>query len=259
MIVASPRYLKIERWYKVMENKLFADKSEVATSQARVLSKTGELTVLAQDLSGEVLKKIVNDETYRDAIIASQKSNDSMDLLLKRELAFENVDIEFLLEVEEDELQRMLKSQQSKRSRTKGMAMTFEVYRELMIAGICEICIRMALGKDKGRTYSKSNPLIDDLDYEGLAADHDKLARAIRNIQSKKSIAKSKAGFDEQSDYYQALLVQEAKLKALRDGADTAQISNIIGMIPDDVDSLDDNDARNLLETIRATLKQRLN
>jgi hypothetical protein len=49
-----------------------------------------------------------------------------------------------------------------------------------------------------------------------LTDNQDELKRELRNIQSKKSIAKSKDGFSEDSEHWVALLEAEAALKAIR-------------------------------------------
>lgn len=51
---------------------------------------------------------------------------------------------------------------------------------------------------------------------EALREDQERLKKEIRNIQSKKSIMKSKADFSEDDERWQALLVAEEQLKSVR-------------------------------------------
>jgi len=55
-------------------------------------------------------------------------------------------------------------------------------------------------------------------ELEAFKNDPEALKRAIRNVQSKKSIDKSKADWDPESERWQELLKTEEQLKAIRDG-----------------------------------------
>ena len=67
-------------------------------------------------------------EKYQQVILDSQKSHDVMDKLINEIYDPTTVDIEFLKAESEGVLDRMIKSQQSKRSHAKSKEMTLENY-----------------------------------------------------------------------------------------------------------------------------------
>ena len=200
---------------------LFNDAKEPeATANARSLAGTAQLTNTATQLAAEALKTIEGDfETYKDKVAASKADHSAMDALLAEVIKYDAVDVEFLKELSTDETDKMLKSQQSKRSRAKGKVMTMDNYRTMMIGAISENLIRVATGQSKNSSGPRR--LAGHVDYtaeqlEELAVDQEKLRREIRNVQSKKSIMKSKEGFSEEDDRWTALLKAEEQLKGLR-------------------------------------------
>lgn len=199
---------------------VFANKNNEVATSARSLSGTAELTAQAGAVANEVLKKLeVELPNVRTLFDASRSNHDAMDELVSKLYDLEEVDIQYLKELSEDELDRMLKSQQSKRSRAKGKQMTFDNYRAMMIGAIAENLIRLALGKEKsagGASTLSTNGLYSEEALAVLAADPEKLRKEIRNVQSKKSIMKSKADFSEDSDAWTMLLMMEQQLKETR-------------------------------------------
>jgi len=229
--------------------------------QPRGLYKTAELTQHAMAISKEILKAVVSDESYKEMILASQKSNDDMDDLITLVV---NIDAraDFLNGVEVAEIEKMLKSQQSKRSRLKNKTMTLENYTQLMTAGVAELLLRTAGNLPKGRGSDSRRLTIgytnDELNK--LIADQEALAKAIRNVQSKKCIAKGKANFDPQSDEYQAMLMTEEQLKSLRVGGNQNAVVankakkvdevNEILKVAEDIQNMSAKDAKALLMKI---------
>ena len=193
---------------------------DAATSSVRSLAGTAQLTNMSTAIANDIIKKIEADfENYKDLVNSSKASHDAMDKLIKEAYCLTDADIEFLKELDEPTIDGMLKSQQSKRSRAKSKVMTLDNYRTLMTAGIAENLIRLATGKDKQAGTSRrgaGNVEFTDDEIAAIANDPERLRREIRNIQSKKSIMKSKEGFSVDSDAWQALLVIEAQLKGLR-------------------------------------------
>lgn len=201
-------------------NNLFAATETTVASNNRSLSGTAQLTSLAASIANEIIT-FMNDsaDEYADAIIKSQTDSNTMDTLIESCKSLNEYDIEFLKELDEQTIDGMLKSQQSKRSRCKGKAMTLDNYKSLMTAAIAEGLIRLATGKEKHavgnrRVAGAIEFTAEELDM--LKEDQERLRKEIRNIQSKKSIMKSKAGFSEEDERWQRLLVVEAQLKALR-------------------------------------------
>lgn len=199
----------------------------VVTAGATTLAGTQQLTNTSATIADVIIaalnKSLETDETG-EALADIQKSMSNMNVLdsiISTQYDVATVDIEFLKDLDEATLDGMLKSQQSKRSRCKSKEMTADNYRSMMTAAIAESLIRLASGKEKGSTGGRAS---GDVGYsaerlEKLGNDQDALRKEIRNVQSKKSIMKSKAGFTETDDRWKALLVAEAQLKGVRSDA----------------------------------------
>lgn len=204
---------------------LFENSAETTTN-ARSIAGTAQLTAIATEIANKVLATVQADADYFKAQVeASKDDHDAMDALIEDLGQLKFVDITFLKETQEELLDGMLKSQQSKRSRTKGKAKTLENYRTLMTAAIAEALIRLAADKPKqasSRVAGKVSYTAAEL--EELTLDQDKLRKALRNVQSKKSIMKSKEGFDEADARWLELLAAESTLKGLRQDTITIRV-----------------------------------
>lgn len=203
-----------------MTNNLFETNNTTTTNGgSNQLVLTAKLTSTASQIANEILSQIMSDEQYADQIRASQTNHADMDKLIMEINNLEEVDVQFIKDEDEETIVRALKSQQSKRSRSKSKAMTVENYTAMMTAAIAENLLRKATGKLKGSAGGSSNsadPRFTDEELQQLAGNPADLTKAIRNVQSKKSIAKSKIDFDPESDRWNQLLEAEAQLKDLR-------------------------------------------
>lgn len=198
---------------------LFKEVDSQKTTNNRGLEGTAQLNSVASRIVDDILQHInENADKLAERVAASQKDHDEMDKLIKECYELETVDIEFLKALDEETLERMLRSQQSKRSRAKSKVMTLDNYRNMMMGAVAEHLIRRALGKEKNAGRARHAGIVEftDEQLEELKSDPDKLRRAIRNIQSKKSIMRSKEGFSEDDERWKKLLEAEEKLKALR-------------------------------------------
>lgn len=199
---------------------LFATANEVSTVGNRGLSGTAQLTSIASGIATDIIRTMNDDiESYKDDIKASQSDNSAMDALIEKVNPLSEVNVDFLKELDDEVIEGMLKSQQSKRSRCKSKAMTMDNYKALMTGAIAENLIRLATGKEKHaggprRTSGSVEYTVEQL--QQLAEDQEKLRKEIRNVQSKKSIMKSKADFDESDERWQQLLRVEQQLKDMR-------------------------------------------
>lgn len=241
---------------------LFATLNESTQNNTRELSGTAQLTSIASNLASEILQTMnANIEEYAEAIRASQRDNNSMDKLIESVRPLAEVDVEFLKELSDETIEGMLKSQQSKRSRCKAKAMTMDNYKALMTGAIAENLIRLATGKEKHSVGARR--MAGSVDYtieqlEQLAEDQEKLKKEIRNVQSKKSIMKSKADFDESDERYQALLKAEQQLKDMRiSGSSIVEVDTTKNALTDllagaDLNNLKAADAKELLKQIQA-------
>lgn len=204
-------------------NDLFTTTTDEAKkANTRSLTGTAKLTQLANDYADDFIRVASTDEIDDEALQAALKNNNELDALIREvltiDVSFEDTD--FFLALGDKAGEKMLKSQQSKRSRCKGKAMTADNFRNLLTAAIAECILRDVFCMEKNAgvgTARRANLDYTDEELEVLAADQVALKKAIRNIQSKKSIMKSKAGFDPNSEQWQQLLEVEAQLKSYRE------------------------------------------
>ena len=248
-------------------NNLFNEAtSSEATAGARSLAGTAQLTNLATTIANDIMKK-VNDnfEDYKELVAKSKTDHSAMDQLIARAYDLKTVDVEFLKDLGDATIESMLKSQQSKRSRSKSKVMTMDNYRTMMVGALSENLIRIAANKPKsavGNRHASGKVDYTAEELEALAADQDKLKKEIRNVQSKKSIMKSKEGFSEEDERWLALLVAEEQLKGLRvdsvkvvtvDTTKTA-LAEMLGDV--DVSNMKAADAKKLIEQAMSLLKE---
>lgn len=209
-------------------NSMFeANEAQEVTTGARSLAGTAQLTTLANTVANEVIKKIDTDlENYREKFDASKSDHNAMDALITELYDLTTVDVQFIKELDDDTVESMLKSQQSKRSRSKSKAMTLDNYKSMMTGAAAELLIRQATGKAKSATSVRR--LSGSIEFtaeelEKLKDDQDAVKRELRNVQSKKSIMKTKADFSEESERWQQLLVAEEQLKSIRTSSSTVK------------------------------------
>lgn len=214
-----------------MLNALFNTDAMENTNNARSLAGTAQLTSVANELVAQCIKKLNDNlDEYSADFEASKTDHNAMDKLLARLIDFDTVDVAFIKELDEVTIDGMLKSQQSKRSRAKSKAMTLDNYKSMMSGAIAENLIRKATGKAKsaGGARRKGGSIEYTAEQlEELKNDQEKLKKEIRNVQSKKSIMKSKADFNEEDARWQALLVAEANLKSLRVSSRGTQVIKV--------------------------------
>lgn len=209
-------------------NSMFeANEAQEVTTGARSLAGTAQLTTLANTVANEVIKKIDTDlENYREKFDASKSDHNAMDALITELYDLTTVDVQFIKELDDDTVESMLKSQQSKRSRSKSKVMTLDNYKSMMTGAAAELLIRQATGKAKSATSVRR--LSGSIEFtaeelEKLKDDQDAIKRELRNVQSKKSIMKTKADFSEESERWQQLLVAEEQLKSIRTSSSTVK------------------------------------
>lgn len=243
---------------------LFAEGGKQQSTAGRSLTYTAQLVATSEEVANDVLNKIATDvEKYQSKVEESKKSHDAMDELISQVTNLQEVDVEFLKQATDDEIDRMIKSQQSKRSRTKSKTMTIDNYKKLVTAAIAENLLRIAADKPKSKSGGPKRSTVEytEDELQELANDQEKLRKAIRNIQSKKSIMKSKADFDPNSERYKKLLEVEEQLKTLRDSGNPKaaealekqkEIENMLTTI--NVEKLKASDSKEILSKIREML-----
>lgn len=224
-----------------MTNLFAATNQTTVTSGANQLQKTAQLTAHATRIMNHIMQVVeAEPELWAGQVLASQKDHDAMDDLIDqthpltgREADEENgivgllpEDVDYLKTLSEEELEKMIRSQQSKRSRAKSKDMTRENYQTMLVGAVAENLLRIAGDKPKssgGGSATSETGFTDDQLNE-FATDAEKLKKAIRNVQSKKSIYLSKKDTSKDDPYYKGLLADEAMLKAIRDNG--TQVAN---------------------------------
>lgn len=204
-------------------NELFGTNNANVVASARSLPGTAELTNVAHAIAIKVMNAMEADiDAYRPRIQKSATDAKELDAIIDELADYTTIDEDCILySLDDDTVESMLKSQQSKRSRTKSKSMTLDNYITLMTAAIAEDILRTIYNKPKSAGgFHRTAGTVDytGAQLEALAADQEALKREIRNIQSKKSIMKSKDGFSESDERYLALLKAEQQLKDLRVG-----------------------------------------
>lgn len=243
-------------------NGLFNETSkDAAYSSARSLAGTAQLTTMATEIAGSILKKAEADfENYKDMIAASKADHSAMDKFINSAYDVTAVDVQFLKELDEDTIDNMLKSQQSKRSRAKGRTMTMDNYKNMLVGAIAEQLIRFATGKEKSAVGARRQAGAVEFTAEELEAlknDQQRLRKEIRNIQSKKSIFRSKPEYSETDPHWLKLLEAETQLKNIRTGEHfdetKSKLGELLGTV--DLNNLKATDAKKLIEQALALVK----
>lgn len=245
-------------------NELFGTNEANVNATGRGLPGTAELTAVASAAAHRIVKAMEADiETYRPRIQASAKDTRELEAIINEfKPLYELDDDHILMNLDDDTVESMLKSQQSKRSRAKSKMMTLDNYISLLTAAIAEDILREIYNKPKSaggfqRAAGSVDYTIEQL--EALGNDQEALKREIRNIQSKKSIMKSKADFSEADPRWMALLKAEQQLKDMRVGGrsttvevDTTKNALTEMLAGTDISKLKSADAHALLERIAA-------
>jgi enoyl reductase-like protein len=235
------------------------------TSNAEAMVQRGsdatmKLTIQAAQIAQEVMSKIKSGVVTEEEVKSSMASHDAMDTLLEKARPFEASEYEWLQELTDDTVDKMIKSQQSKRSRSKSKSMTESNYNSMMVGAIAENMLRASHNKPKGSVGSgvaSTGIEYSDEKLAELAENQEDLRRHLRNVQSRKSIMKSKASFDEASEGWQQLLKAEEQLKNIRVGAVTGRtvtpIKELLAGIGN-INDLKSGAAKELLEKINSLL-----
>lgn len=244
-------------------NELFGTNESTTTTSARALPGTAELTNIASAAAHTIIKHMEEDiENYRPRIQQSATDAKELDAIINEFKPYADIsDDSVLRNLDDDVVEGMLKSQQSKRSRAKAKAMTLDNYVTLLTAAIAEDILRDLYNKPKSaggfhRAAGNVDYTIEQL--QALHDDQQALRKEIRNIQSKKSIMKSKADFSEEDPRWQSLLRAEQQLKEMRVGGATTQVvevdktkdalSELLGGV--DIKHMKSAEAHELLERI---------
>lgn len=173
------------------------------------------------------MHNIGNTNPTAEDLLALYTNNDNMDAALNSHSPLASADHNWTTAFSEEELTKMLKSQQSKRSRLKSKDMTQANFMSSVEAAAAERILRLALGKEKNVQTGVVRLDLNELTEEQaqfFTDNQQALGKAIRNVQSRKSQALSK-GMEATDDMFVALCEYEAKLKELR--VSTARVTTV--------------------------------
>ena len=164
--------------------------AEATTTASRTLPHSGMLVGHCDAEARRIASEVAKSENYKDLVASSFKDSNAMDKLIVDFKADLSKDL--LAKADENELKKLLASQQSKRSRMKGKEMTLPNYLAVVSASIAEAIIREAAGKPKGSasTGTKATELLSAEQIAVYKADMDLTNRRIRSLQSWKSTHK---------------------------------------------------------------------
>jgi hypothetical protein len=219
---------------------------------------TVRLTMQCTDLANELYTKITtNEEWTTEYIIPILQDHDKLDRFIAEQAPFDETEFEWLVETDSGLVDRMIKSQQSKRSRSKGKQMTQQTVHAILVGAYAENVLRKVCNKPKNQLAASIGSVVEYTPEQlaELQADQDNLRRHIRNLQSRASIMKSKIGFDENDPKYVSLLDWQERLKELRVGAIAAPRANpaVVEMLKDkDFNNMKPTEAKELLAQIYA-------
>lgn len=214
-------------------------------------SETIRMTEVASMIALNVLQRAKSKEWTEEEVLETAKDHDKMDNFLKVNKLVELEKFDCIKGLDEELVERMLKSQQSKRSRAKSKELTESVYVAMLVGAICENALRDTYNKEKGHTGAARGGELTEEDFQRLSENQGDLAKAIRNVQSKRSIAKYKIDFDETAESYQQLIALEERLKSLRTNNTSSSLLPIKALLVDiDFDSIKSAEAKALLAKI---------
>jgi hypothetical protein len=200
---------------------IFEKETATATEGKRSLPGAAVLKNAAYNIAANIMAQVeTGDEAIIAAVAEAQKSTSALDDLVKSQ-AGDSLINEDIKDLDEDTVKKLLKSNQSNRSRRKSMPMTKANFTDMLTSAVAEWIIRTTFDIDKsaggfGGVQRDAVEITPEVIAE-LAEDQERLGRAIRNVQSKKSILKKKNPDDfETTEEWAKLLEDEAALKNVR-------------------------------------------
>ena len=195
----------------------------VVSNAAKQLDITNQLTNIATIKAEEVLAYLKQNENGDALVALTIEKYAELSSLLK------NLDViqpeEWLKGTNEDVVTRALKSQQSKRSRAHSALLagniTIQDYKKYLIGAIAEGILRVSCNIASGNTGNRGSKAaasfeLTEEDRLRYSVDQMALAKAIRNVQSKKTAIKKLEGFTEEDPTWMKAIAYEEQLKQLR-------------------------------------------
>ena len=246
-----------------MKNLFQATTATTTAGGNRSSQLSAEVIAKSTTIADQIFAAFTADEAieeHTEMVKQSIQNSENMFALVSQAVTVLDIDLTIdCMDASESEVDKAIKSQQSKRSRAMAKQNTIANYKASLAAVIAEVIIRTAYNKPRGQSSAIGNFTyeIPEDKLELYREDPTALAKAIRAVQSRKSVEKAKANFTEDSERWQALLEQEATLKALRDGQTT--VSTEVAAAKDELENLDitklkASEAKEVLERLKGLL-----
>lgn len=250
---------------KTLGSLFSVDNNDLIGQTDKKLVGSAELVRLA-DIEARKICKMADEDDQEDGrvfslVAGSVEDPSKLDEVVNELYQYEADSLQFLVALPDDTLVKLMKSQQSKRSRIKGMSRNQDNYIKMLSAAIAEHMIRKTLNKPKGKsgkTAGLLSPNLTSEEVEMYSADQLKLGAAIRNLQSQKSIFKKNNADYEETEKWQTMLSREAELKSLRTSVpsvmvkDDPRIDKIIELVAElDINSMKVHDVKEVLRAVR--------
>lgn len=203
------------------------------TTKAATIPASTQLAQVADSVANQLIEKFnqLSEEEANDCTVAAFESNSSMlNALIDNKVLTDDVICSELYSITDDDATRLLKSQQSKQSRSKSAGLSIQNFKKMASATVAVHLIRTQCGLTSNRTGRQSEglkPLTEET-QQWYAANQFELGKAIRNIQSKKSILKKKmvdGGTDEQLQLMDEYVDYETTLKSLRSNTPAPKVN----------------------------------
>lgn len=197
---------------------IFNAEAQITAGGKNQLALTANLTQVSTVIANDIINRIDADDNAAAIVSNMYADYNALNHEIAIQLEAHPTDIEWLQEISTEDAIKMLKSQQSKRSRARSTTMTLTNFKTMLTAAVAEELLRRAhnITRSAGGSSRRTELVLTEEMVDAYTADQAKLAKAIRNVQSKKSIMKKKPDFDEASEEWMKLLEYEASLKALR-------------------------------------------
>ena len=243
-----------------MFNEIFSTNS-TTTKQVAVLSKTTIVTAHARTLAANFIENIreqEHDKELKEQVVKSMDDYTILESLI--EPIINNAMVDDIKGASDDEVKKMIRSQASSKSHIKKKLVdskSASTYQSYVAAAIGEALIRKAYDIPKNFNgisgTTRTSILYTEDELEVLAQDQHEVRKAIRNVQSKKSIEKRKNGED--TERYMEILQAEQQLFNIRTANfvvpnKTKEISDMLNDV-EDINKLKKDDLLNLINEIK--------
>lgn len=226
---------------------------------------TAVLTRMSNEYALQVLDAIAdNEDEYRELVEESRTNSNLLADIIEKSKVLEGESFDEY-ELDNEEAIKIMKSQQSKRSRLKSKGTeTFEGYKTYLSAFIGETIIRTIADIKRASSGPRGRFSYEPYTEEELIEfkeNQHRLASALRNLQSRKCILK-KEDSEEAAAKIEQLIIKEDQLKQHRDSSQLTSKSQFYTKIVEHMEAIGDiselkvKEAREALQVIASIIDE---